>query len=138
MIEITKTLSIDESEIELEFVRASGPGGQNVNKVSSSAQLRFDVKNSPSLPEDVRERLVKLAGNRMTNEGVLVIEAKQFRTQEENRKDAIDRLAALIREAAKKPKVRRPTRPSAEAKRKRLEVKRQRGEIKRMRGRVDY
>jgi ribosome-associated protein len=138
MIEISNKISIDDSEIELEFVRASGPGGQNVNKVSSSAQLRFDVKNSPSLPEEVRERLIKLAGNRITNEGVLVIEARQFRTQEENRKDALDRLAALVRQAAKKPKVRRPTKPSAEARRKRLEAKRQRGELKRMRGRVDY
>jgi ribosome-associated protein len=133
MIEVTKEISIDEGEVDLDFVRASGPGGQNVNKVSSSVQLRFDVKNSPSLPEEVRERLAHLAGNRMTSEGVLVIEAKQFRTQEQNRQDALDRLAGLIRRAAEKPRPRKKTRPTLASKQRRLETKRRKGEIKRLR-----
>jgi ribosome-associated protein len=136
MIEVTKDISIDEGEVELDFVRASGPGGQNVNKVSSSVQLRFDVKNSPSLPEEVRERLFHIAGNRMSGEGVLVIEARQFRTQEQNRKDALDRLAALIRRAAEKPRPRKRTRPTLASKQRRLETKRRKGEIKRLRGRI--
>ena len=133
MIEVTEGLSIDEGEIQMDFVRASGPGGQNVNKVSSSVQLRFDVKNSPSLPEEVRERLIHIAGTRMTNEGVLVIEAKQYRTQEQNRQDAVERLVNLVRRATEKPKPRKRTRPTAESKRRRLESKRRRGEIKRLR-----
>ncbi len=133
MIEINKTIAIDEGEIDLNFIRASGPGGQNVNKVSSSVQLRFDVKNSPSLPEDVRERLVKIASNRMNNDGVLSIEAKQYRTQEQNRVDAIERLLGLIRKAAEKPKHRKPTKPTEASKRRRLEAKRRRGDIKKLR-----
>lgn len=133
MLEVTKGLWIGEGEIQMDFVRASGPGGQNVNKVSSSVQLRFDVKNSPSLPEVVRARLMRIAGNRVTNEGVLVIEAKQFRTQEQNRQDAVERLVNLIRRATEKPKPRKRTRPTAESKRRRLESKRRRGEIKRLR-----
>jgi len=133
MIEVTPHISIDEQEISMDFIRTSGPGGQNVNKVSSGVQLRFDVRNSPSLPEEVRQRLEKIAGQRMTNDGVLVIEAQRYRTQEQNRADAFGRLIGLVRRAAEKPKPRRPTRPSAASRRKRLEAKRRRAEIKRWR-----
>jgi ribosome-associated protein len=133
MIKITPAISIEESEIQESFVRASGPGGQNVNKVATAVQLRFDVKNSPSLPPDIRQRLIRLAGRRVTEEGELIIEAKRFRTQERNRADAMDRLIQLIRQAAQKPKPRRKTKPSLESKRRRLEAKRRRAEIKRLR-----
>ena len=133
MIHITRTIAIDEGEIQVEFVRASGPGGQNVNKVATAAHLRFDVRNSPSLPDDVRERLVRLAGKRMTKDGVLILKAQRFRTQERNQQDAIDRLVGLIREAAEKPRVRRKTRPTLASKRRRLEAKSRRSEKKRMR-----
>jgi len=136
MIRITSQLAIDENEIELQFIRASGPGGQNVNKVSTAVQLRFDVAHSPSLPEDVRTRLMKLAGNRLTNEGELLIEAKRHRTQERNRQDAIARLVELIRHATEKPKPRIATKPTKASKKRRLETKRQRSETKQARGRV--
>jgi ribosome-associated protein len=133
MIEITPTLKIDDSEIQLDFIRASGPGGQNVNKVASSVQLRFDVRNSPSLDPDVKERLIKLAGSRMTDEGILIIEAKRHRTQEQNRLDAIQRLITLIQKALEKPKIRRATRPSLTARAARVGDKKKHGEIKRTR-----
>ena len=133
MIEVTPTIAIPEGEVEEQFVRSPGPGGQNVNKVATSVQLRFDVANSPSLPEDVRQRLMKLAGRRLTSEGVLIITARRFRTQERNRQDARERLAALIRKATERPKRRRPTKPSRAAKARRLEEKRRHGRRKRSR-----
>ncbi len=133
MIQITPAIAIDEGEIQEEFIRASGPGGQNVNKVATAVQLRFDVAHSPSLPDDVRQRLARLAGRRMTEEGVLIIEARRFRTQARNRQDAVDRLVALIRKAAEKPRPRRKTSPTPASKRQRLEDKHRRGEIKRLR-----
>jgi ribosome-associated protein len=133
MITVTPSLSIDDNEIKLHFVRASGPGGQNVNKVSTAVQLRFDVGNSPSLPGDVRTRLIRLAGNRITQDGILIIEARQFRTQERNREDAIERLAGLVRRAAEKPKPRKKTRPSRVAKERRMESKKLRSNVKKMR-----
>jgi ribosome-associated protein len=133
MIPITPTLALDENEIQLDFVRASGPGGQNVNKVATAAQLRFDVRRSPSLPDGVRERLMRLAGRRITEDGVLIITAQRFRTQERNRQDALDRLVELVRRAAEPPKLRRKTRPTLAAKARRLDTKRQRGQTKRLR-----
>jgi ribosome-associated protein len=135
-IAITPTLALDPREVRVEFVRASGPGGQNVNKVATAAQLRFDVRRSPSLPPDVRARLEHLAGGALTAEGVLVIDARRFRTQTQNRQDALDRLVALVRRAATPPKPRRPTRVPAGAKQKRLEAKRHAGQRKQLRGRV--
>ena len=132
MIEITPSLQIDERELQIDFVRASGPGGQNVNKVATAAQLRFDV-NASSLPEDVRRRLIRLAGNRVTTEGVLLIEARRFRTQEQNREDAIQRFVELVRRALIPPKPRKQTRPTAASKAKRIHTKKLRGNTKRLR-----
>jgi ribosome-associated protein len=136
MIRINRDISINEREIGEEFIRSSGPGGQNVNKVATGVQLRFDVRNSPSLTDEVRQRLVKTAGRRMTMRGVLVIKAVRFRTQERNRQDALTRLKDLIRKAAQKPKKRRKTRPTAASKKKRLETKRRRGKAKGLRARI--
>lgn len=133
MIEITPEIEINEGEIQFEFIRASGPGGQKVNKVATAVQLRFNVAGSPSLPDEVRQRLIHLAGNRMTEDGVLVIHAKRFRSQDRNRQDAIDRLIALIRKASVQPKSRLKTKPTPASKERRLEAKRRRSKTKRIR-----
>jgi ribosome-associated protein len=133
MIRVTGTIAIDEREIHQQFIRASGPGGQNVNKVATAVQLRFDAAHSPSLPEDVRGRLLRLAGRRMTKEGYLVIDARRFRTQEQNRQDALARLVDLIRRAAQKPKIRKRTKPTLASRERRLESKHRRSQIKQLR-----
>lgn len=132
-MKITHNLSILDDELFFTYVRASGPGGQNVNKVATAAQLRFNVRNSPSLPAEVKERLAKLAGTRMTQDGVLVIEAKRHRMQEQNRHDAQERLVTLIQKALESPVKRRPTRPNAAANAKRIDKKKHRAAIKRLR-----
>jgi ribosome-associated protein len=133
MIRVTPEIDIDEREIEENFVRASGPGGQNVNKLSTAVQLRFDVRHSPSLPGDVRARLERLAGSRLTRDGVLVIIAQRHRTQARNRQDALDRLIDLIRGAAVRPIKRRPTKPTRASRERRIEGKKRRAGIKRLR-----
>ena len=134
MIQIADTITLDEGELEFSFIRASGPGGQNVNKVSSAVQMRFDARRSPSLSNDVSTRLQKLAGSRLTQDGVIVITAARHRTQERNRADAIERLVELIAKAAVEPVKRRPTRPTKASRERRLVAKASRGGVKALRG----
>jgi ribosome-associated protein len=136
MIQVTSDIFVDESELDLRFVRAGGPGGQHVNKSSTAVQLRFDAAGSPNLPYRVKERLGELAGQRLTAEGELVINAREHRSQEMNRQAAVSRLVALLRLAAEEPAPRKPTRPGRAAKRRRVEHKRRRGQRKQLRGKV--
>jgi ribosome-associated protein len=133
MIHVNASIAIPDSEITLSFVRSDGPGGQHVNKTSTAVQLRFDALHSPSLPEDVRRRLVRLAGRRMTSEGILVIDARCHRSQNQNRQDALERLTSLLQAAAQPPRTRRPTKPSKASRRRRLESKSHRARLKRSR-----
>lgn len=133
MIQISDTLAIDENDIEMDFIRSSGPGGQNVNKVSSAVQLRFNVSGCAALSQTIRERLKKIAGKRLTSGGILIIKAQRYRSQEQNRQDAVDRLVEMIQKALEAPKHRRSTRPTAASKKRRLATKRRRSELKRRR-----
>jgi len=133
LIPVTASLAIDEAEIAVSFILGSGPGGQNVNKVATAAQLRFDVRGSPSLPEEVKQRLEALAGRRVTREGIIVMTARRFRSQERNRQDAVERLVALIRDAAEEPTRRRKTKPSRTQRERRLEAKAHRSDLKKSR-----
>jgi ribosome-associated protein len=134
MIRINSRIDLDENELDFSFIRASGPGGQNVNKVSSAVRLRFDVKHSPSLPDDVRHRLIRLAGRKVTDAGELIVTAQIHRSQERNRQEALEKLIDLIQRAAVPPVPRRPTRPTAGSRKRRLESKSRRSTIKRLRG----
>lgn len=138
MIEITPSIRLNEEELKLNFLRAPGPGGQNVNKVSSAVQLRFNVKDSSSIPDAVKQRLARLAGRRITSDGILIIEARQYRTQEQNRQEAIERLRKLLIQASQEPKPRHKTRPGQAVRLRRLEAKRRRGIIKRMRHNAEF
>lgn len=133
MSQITPTILIDEDELQFEYIRASGPGGQNVNKVASAVQLRFNITSSPALASDIKKRLIRLAGKRVNADGVLVIEARRFRTQERNREDALSRFALLVQKAAAKPKKRIKTVPTKASHERRLKAKKQRGAIKKNR-----
>lgn len=137
MLEITPSIQIDERELQIDFIRSSGPGGQNVNKVATAAQLRFDVRAS-SLPDDVKARLIHLAGKRITSDDVLLIEAKRFRTQDQNREDAIQRFVELVQQSLVKPKARKKTKPTAASKEERLKEKKRKGEIKKIRQSKDW
>ena len=137
MIRVNDNLSLDESELVFDYIQSSGPGGQNVNKVATAVQLRFDAGNSASLPLEVRQRLLGLAGKRLTGEGVVLIQANRFRTQERNRQDALGRLVALVARAAVPPKPRLRTQPTAASRQRRLEAKRHHSQVKRLRGHVD-
>ncbi len=137
-MQITSNLQIPDNELNLEFIRSAGPGGQNVNKVSTAVQLRFDIWGNVTLPIDAKTRLVKLAGQRVTNEGILIIEARRFRTQEQNREDAIERFATLVRKSLEAPKPRKKTRPTAGSKEKRLQSKKKRSEIKKTRSNKSF
>jgi len=137
MIEINNKIFIPETELQFNFIRSSGPGGQNVNKVSTAVQLRFDIINSPSLSDELKRRLIVKSGNKVTKEGILIIEAKRFRTQESNKQDAIERFTELIRKAGRKPKKRIKTKPSYKSKQKRIEEKKKRSETKKLR-RIDH
>jgi ribosome-associated protein len=137
VLRITDHISIDDSELGFEFVRASGPGGQNVNKVATAVQLRFDIRASATLPDEVKERLVSLGGKRVSRRGVLVIDARRYRTQERNRQDALDRFVALVKKAASRRKRRRSTAPTRASKERRLEAKRQKSQRKRLRKDVE-
>jgi ribosome-associated protein len=136
MLRINATITIPDSEIALTFVRADGPGGQNVNKTATAVQLRFDAMHSPALPADVRRRLVRLSGRRLTGDGILVIDARRHRSQKQNRQDALERLTRLVQAALQPPRTRRPTKPSQASRRRRLESKRHRARLKRSRGSV--
>ena len=133
MIQISDTLAIDENDIAIDFIRSSGPGGQNVNKVSSAVQLRFNILEATVFNDQFRQRLKKIAGKRLTSEGILIIKAQRYRSQEQNRQDAINRLVEMIRKALETPKHRRPTRPTAASEKRRLATKRRRSELKRRR-----